>query len=360
MKKFSLTAIPVLIAAVSSLSADSMGNKCSKNAAPTQATTQPMQTITPSANPMVTHCCDPFITADFIWWKAEQEGMDYAYTGAAASTTSVSRGKVHHPHFRYEPGFKVGFGLKFRHDGWDLYANYTWLRSNHHHGNSVSAHGSSALMSNYFIEGPSATATQVSAAHASSKWKMHFNVVDLELGRNFWISQWLTLRPHFGLKGSWIHQKYNVDYDGATSSAFTTATDVDLKFKQHDWAIGIRTGLDAAWYMWKKWSIFGEFAISGMYNHFNDKTKTVVTNATLLGVTTLDTKRHTRPVTEVLELALGLRFETTFHNDDYLFMVQAGWEEQIWFNQNQFFSPLTSSSQNLSLEGLTVKAGFDF
>jgi hypothetical protein len=363
MKKFSLTAIPVLIAAVSSLSADSMGNRCSKNAS-TQTTTQPMHTITPSANPMVTDCCDPFITADFIWWKAEEDGLAFAYTGGAATDASASRGTVYQPKFKYEPGFKVGAGLKFKHDGWDLYANYTWLRANHR-SKSVTAPGSSALFSNYFVQSVAATVDPIVIdGSASGKWKLHFNVVDLELGRNFWISQWLTLRPHFGLKGSWNHQKFGVSYTDVTTTigGIGTVADYSLNFKQHQWAVGLRTGLDTAWYMWKKWCIYGEFAISAMCNHFNDKTSEVETSALLAGgsSTTLNSKRHSRPVTEVLELALGLRFETTFHNDDYLFMLQAGWEEQIWFNENQLFSPFTTSSQNLTLQGLTIKAGFEF
>ena len=258
-----------------------------------------MHTITPSANPMVENCCDPFITADFIWWKAQEDGLAYAYTGGASTDVSASSGTVYQPKFKYKPGFKVGLGLKFKHDGWDLYANYTWLRNNHR-SNSVSAPTSSALISDYFVQGTDATAEPVTiATSASSKWKMHFNVVDLELGRNFWISQWLTLRPHFGLKGSWNHQKYGVSYVGATSEvAGLVDADISLNFKQHQWAIGLRTGLDTAWYLWKKWCIFGEFAISGMCNHFKDKTSEVATSATLAGVTLLNSKRHTRPVTE--------------------------------------------------------------
>lgn len=365
MKKFSFTALPLLLAAAGPLSADSACNS-KKHAQPMQ-TTQPMTQITPSANPMVTHCCDPFITADFIWWKVEQEGMNFAYSGtepiSIGTTTLVnaSKGHVAHPKFKYEPGFKVGFGLKFRHDGWDLYGNYTWLRSDFDDTKkSIHAKGGSSLVANTEIQGRNGSTVPTLSDEAEAKWSLHFNVLDFELGRNFWISQWLTLRPHFGLKFSWLDQDYNVEYEGIVSTdGSINGSNVKSRNDVDQFGVALRTGLDSAWYMWKKWCIFGEFAISGMWNDFDIKRKDK-THTAAGSFTTLDTKFSSHPITAVIEWALGLRFETTFHNDDYLFMLQAGWEEQLWFNQNQFFNPLSQSPQDLSFAGLTIKAGFDF
>jgi hypothetical protein len=370
MKPFSLTMFSLLCAAISPLCADAMGNKHSKaNANNKQmSTTQPMNQITPPANPMVTHGADPYITADFIWWRMQEDGLDYSFGGVSPAVgTDASKGYVHQPRFRYEPGFKVGFGLKFKHDGWDFYGNYTWLHTNFEDTEKTSHPSTnSSLLSNYQVIGAAnaqGPAFAIIGDKAKAEWAMHLNVLDLELGRNYWISQWLTLRPHFGMKFSWNDQDYNVKYDGlsSTSPAASQLTNANIKLDNDldQWAVGLRTGLDAAWYMWKKWCIFGEFAISAIWNDFDIKRKDTVQTATTEYVG-LNIKRSSHSVTEVLELALGLRFETAFHNDDYLFMLQAGWEEQIWFDQNQFFFISDDSAKNLTFEGLTIKAGFDF
>ena len=105
--------------------------------------------ITPDAAPHVTHWADPYITAEFIWWKVWEDNLDFAYTGVLApgASTSPGKGHIYHPSFKFEPGFKVGAGLKFRHDGWDVYGNYTWLRveAKKH----VEARDSSLLFSRY-------------------------------------------------------------------------------------------------------------------------------------------------------------------------------------------------------------------
>ncbi len=347
------------------LCADAQGSQTMNKPADQQ---QMMNQITPSAEPAVTRRADPYLTADFIWWRAQEDGLEYAMNGVGNGNTNADKGSLHKPHFEYEPGFKVGMGLKFRHDGWDLYAQYTWLHSD---GDETKVHtdsdGDSNVVSNIFI--PSSSQNPVTGTtsyilqttdmrEAEGKWSLHFNVLDLELGRNFWISKWLTLRPYVGMKFSWIDQDFDVEYEGIPTGSTGTAN-VKLDMDLDQTAIGLRTGLDTAWYMWKKWCIFGELAISGMWNDFDSSRKdTLYKNGGHLTLNRINRDSHS--VTAVLEWALGLRFETAFHNDDFDFMLQAGWEEQVWFNQNQFVMMPNQTPADLNFEGLTVKAAFYF
>lgn len=356
MKKFSLATLS-LVCAATALHADLMGNKHTCPAH-TDQPTHPQAIITPSANPIVAHSVDPYLTADFIWWRAQEDGLNFSFDGVSTTAgTDASGGHIHHPKFKYEPGFKVGFGLKFKHDGWDLYANYTWLRTDFKDTEKkVHTHTSSQL-SNYFVAGTTPSFATI-AGESKGEWAMHFNAVDLELARNFWVSQWLTLRPHFGMKSSWIEQDFNVKYDNASFTG-VTAADVKIDNDLRQWAVGLRAGLDAAFYLGKKWCIFGEFAYSELWNHFDTKRKDTIATATEAW-TAINTKTDSHSVTGVGELAVGLRFETAFHHDHYLFLLQAGWEEQIWFNQNQFFFIANTTPADLTFEGLTVKMEIAF
>ena len=66
----------------------------------------------------------------------------------------------------------------------------------------------------------------------------------------------------------------------------------------------------------------------------------------------IHTKFH--QLNEVFEIQLGLYYDTWFSDNRYHFKASAGWEAQLWFDQNQFLSAWESSGNtNLNLQGLT-------
>ncbi len=357
MKKYSLYCLPVLCSVISPVFADQAGDS--------QQAPQAIKEITPPAYPLVKRSADPFLTAEYIYWRADLQGLDFAVTGLAPGLTNFhGEGKVHKPHFGYDSGFKVGFGLKFRHDSWDMLANYTWLFTDDNHDNAHRKSGQS--MQNTWAAGidGSAFPAQVHAdiEKLSERYAMHFNVLDLEMGRNYFISPRLTLRPHFGLKLAWIDQDVEMKLRNINAAALGTVVPNANTYKldQDMFGVGIRCGFNTAWFMWNKWSIFGNFAAAALYSDFDVKQKSrgQRANGSKYNVMNFDVDTHT--VTPVLEFALGLRYETDFYRNNYQFMIQAGWEEQIWFNENQFSNLSNGPTGNLTLEGLTVKTGFSF
>jgi len=89
----------------------------------------PQREISVEAQPWVKNCiAEPYLVADFIYWKVRQDGLDYVLEGVGAVGNPVtSKGKVFEPDFKGEPGFRIGLGLNLAHDGWDLLLNYTWI-----------------------------------------------------------------------------------------------------------------------------------------------------------------------------------------------------------------------------------------
>jgi len=103
---------------------------------PMGVTSQPTGVITPPVAPVVSNGADVFVTGDFIYWNSYQEGLGYAISGqnigdttkgGVAKNNNIARGTVAEADSDFQPGFKVGLGLMFEHDGWDLFAQYTWL-----------------------------------------------------------------------------------------------------------------------------------------------------------------------------------------------------------------------------------------
>jgi hypothetical protein len=328
---------------------------------PASVTTQPKGMITPAVAPKVRDGVGLIATADFIWWKTNISGMEYATSGAADGGNfvpfgaSTKRGHVNQPNFDFEPGFKIGLGLEFAYDGWDLYADYTWLNGDTEH-NSLSAHRGNGATTLFPIVLDTGTISTLPITKESSRWRQHFNVLDLELGRNFFISRRLTLRPHFGLKSAWINEKWKLEFTGSGS-----IVDGSQKRKQSLWGIGTRAGLNTVWHFAKNWGLYGDIAVTALWSDFHVKAKDSTeldVSPPIPSMTNLNTREVITEVIPVIETGIGLTYMTWFDDDEYLFQISAGWEEQVWLDFNHFVD--FNRSGNLSIQGLTIKAGFAF
>jgi hypothetical protein len=336
--------------------------------------------ITPVANPKPDGNFNPYITADFIYWVAYEEGLSYAYNGVSNAPTpvpaSAEKGKLLRPNFKWEPGFKVGLGNKFAHDGWDFYAQYTWLNSDaddNDDNNDCCPTEIVLAKTNYWVA-TAACPEAMLVGEAGTKWNLNsFNVLDLEFGRNFYISKFLTLRPFGGFKFSWQHQKYKVKYYdvmfvgdqyNTPSSDLTipVPSNVKLDLKQREFGVGFRMGMNTEWYFCKWLGGYSNFAMTGMWNRFHQSREAEVNDiSTGVEYVSENIKDKIFDVTAVLEIGLGLFFEWAFSDDHYMFSLVAGWETQVWFNQNNFiFLMANNAPGNLAFQGFTLKAGFAF
>ncbi|WP_194847994.1 Lpg1974 family pore-forming outer membrane protein [Candidatus Neptunochlamydia vexilliferae] len=298
--------------------------------------------ITPNAGPRVAHGADVFIRANFIWWKAVQEGTPTVYSGI-----SGTKGKSLDYADEWDPGFKVGLGLNLSHDGWDICSQYTWL-----HGSNTSSQSSSNLG---FSQDSNA-----SGQSASGNFDYSFNSIDLELGRNFYLSQFLTMRPFIGFKGTWQDQehttKLNTVVNNAVTSTFKARNDFDV------WALGFRGGLNLAYYMAKSWSIYGNVAFSNLWaNYTTIEAKGTTTPTGGDSTTNYHRDQDTHyAVKYVFESEIGLRWEMWFSDDNYHFAIQAGWAEQSWINWGVFDTNGALNFHDFNMHGLNLQFRFDF
>jgi len=350
---------------------------------PMGVTSQPSGVITPPVAPRVTNGADVYLTADFIYWKAYQEGLGYAISGENNYSTdtpfgpettgqTLTRGHEKSAASHFQPGFKVGFGLEFEHDGWDLFAQYTWLNPATKHNSIKDVNGNTLFgttATNYagWITGYGASFNGLS--QASSSHRLSYNVLDVEMGRNFFVSRYMTLRPHFGLKSAWLTQSFSSNYSfnpNYTASPETETSSIyseSVHQSQRSWGLGIRAGLDPVFHFTRCWGMYGNLALSAMYTYYKDRLNDTLYNqagTVATQVQRVTASHHT--VTPVLEMGLGLTYMTWFYDESYMFDVRAGWEEQVWFGNNQFLNTdqTHSSNGNLSFQGFTLKFGFHF
>ncbi len=300
--------------------------------------------INPAANPPTRDASGLFITADVLYWKARETGLGYAIESDDDSIDHVV-GDIRNPKSRYDWGFKVGLGYAMPHDGWDLYAQYTWFNSKQRHCDDdcddCCSQCGTELFFPTFVAPCTGTNLCPSVTDACGKWKMHLQYVDLELGREFFVSKWLTLRPFAGGRGLWINQKYNVEYSGqpvgVTTPFVPAGHEFEHNMKNRFSGGGLRAGLDTQWYFARDWSFYAEMAINIILGSFHVKGKQV-DEVEATGVETLVYKVDNSFVAcrPVADLQLGISWDHGFADDAVHFGINFGWEQHYFWGQNQF------------------------
>jgi len=323
--------------------------------------------INPPGRPQVRDGANLFLFGDLIVWNAHENGLPVAVVNKGSSL-NLSHSRAVTVHSDWDAGFRVGVGYNLPHDGWDL--SLSWLRFNTDGDKKIHAH------SNTFVY-PSRIAPSdpvggfFSCAKASSRWRVHLNQLDLDLGREFFVSKWLTMRPHFGVRTDWIRQKWNTEYRNFPLSFFSPPNRVESEYKDQWWGIGLEGGLDTQWGLGAGWSLFGNLSTAIIYGFHTlkyedeDSPATAATASNGDFVKLHNTYRVSHPV---LDLVMGLRYDYMFYNDRFHVGLALGWENHIYFNQNQFpvfvddvaKGVFVSNQGDLTYQGWTVAARFDF
>lgn len=313
--------------------------------------------INPPARPQVKDGADLFVFGNLLVWQAHENGLPVAIVNKSATPSSdLSNSNVKNYDFDWDVGFRVGVGYNVPHDGWDM--SLTWLRFNTDGHRRIHAHSNQAIYpTRAHPADPISDGETCTKTHAH--WRLHLNQLDLDMGREFFVSKWLTLRPHFGLRSDWIRQKADIDYNN-----FPTG-DVDVEQKDRWWGIGLAGGLDTLWGLGGGWSVFGNLGASILYGFHKMKIENENDPADVDFVDMKDSYHVSHPI---LDLQLGLRWDRMFCNDRFHIGLQGGWEHHVYFSQNQFpvFADdinkgvIVSNQGDLTFQGWTFAARFDF
>jgi len=316
--------------------------------------------INPPAKPVVKDGADFFLEAQALYLHATEDGMDFAIENNSAA--SFLDGRVKNARYDWNWGFRIGAGYNLPHDGWDLFLNWTWFHSRGHQDKN-------ALLGQVLIAtraNASDTEGDVQAVQAEHNQRLHLNLIDLEIGREFFVSKSLTFRPHMGLRTGWIYRNFDVEYAGGTQLANTALKDT---FHNRYRGMGLRSGFDTQWGLGNGVSLYGELAASLLYGRHHVHGEEVVRTSPT-GTSTPKQDTHNRPamMRAMMDLGAGLRWDHLFYDDSYRIRLQAGWEQHVLFGFNRDIDfgnqtlrgKFTSNRGDLALSGVSFKARFDF
>lgn len=318
--------------------------------------------VNPSSRFQVDRGWNLFLNTEFLWWVAKEDGLYYAQSGYSLQTTSAIPpngainfdGHLEKVKSSWRPGFRIGFGGNMSYDEWDILLNWTWFQSTARD----SSRGTLLVLWGHpdFDDGSSTT---TAASQAKAKWELGLNLLDLEMGRSFWAGKHFSLRPFFGIRGTWIDQRFKIDYQYLTNPTTTGKLKMASDFEGG----GVRAGLDTRFSLLNGWSFYGLATASMLYGFFNGDSRGNWEGDKIAG-----TRDGFHQATSTVQMALGVRWDTYLHKDRYHIGLYAGWEQNIWFGlnkMNHYFGQLHQGNLeqlngDLSLQGGTFGVRFDF
>lgn len=285
---------------------------------------------------------------DFLYWLAQEDSLDYAYTTGVSSETE--HGKYYQPEYNWQSGYRIGLSCYTAYDGWDVFAQYTWYKN--------STQSSINLVDNlkpvWKITGPTSLTQSISSA--ASNWSLDFNAIDFLLRRKFCLSPKFIVHPGLGLKGVDFGQTYMVSYDGRGNAT--------MKTHQHTYGVGVCGLIASHWYFTPSLSVYGKVALSTLWFKSNIHRKDFSEDYTFGTETVnLNVEKNASYVAPVFETALGFSLKSSLYKKKIQALLILGYEFQVWEDSNQFSRTLLDSNGSwgaLTLQGLTLRGQFEF
>ncbi|NGX27282.1 MAG: hypothetical protein K940chlam6_01216, partial [Chlamydiae bacterium] len=181
---------------------------------------------------------DWVITVSGFYWKAQQTGLEYAINTQVIDDDSerfrLVDAEYKNPEFKWDFGFKAGLGYNSTCDGLDF--GVLWTRFD----GRVSSHNEAERDDNQTLltlllddKAVSDPGEALFATDIETHWKLHLNLVDIALGRKYWNSPRVALRPHIGLRIAYVKQNFEIQHLGGvkTNSTPTNAENNEVNLK---------------------------------------------------------------------------------------------------------------------------------
>jgi hypothetical protein len=201
------------------------------------------------------------------------------------------------------------------------------------------------------------------ATHVTADWKLGMDIVDVELGRCFYVGTCLTFRPFFGGRLDWIHQRYNLSSD-AIVFTFTNGKSAEAFAKTKSWGLGPRAGITANYLMNYGFRFFGTIDAAILYTSYRVFYRSDQVFEPGFTIKVKEKVSYLRPN---FDMALGVGWGMYYCNYRYHIDFAASYDYQVFWNQNMMRHLADrvvfgndGTYGNLYLQGLTFTVRLDF
>jgi len=302
--------------------------------------------INPPARPFPAECWGLYVSVDPLIWQANANGLPTVIETFDGSDLLHANGKsrVRNFSFDWDWGVRTGIGLNTLHDGWDVLLQWTHFRSDARR--KVTADVNDTLVT---TQGHPAITSPL-ARESSSEYELHYDLLDLVNGRQFYVSKYLTLRPFAGFRSAWIKQEMRFSYP-----------ETFVRKEDRTFGIGIRGGIDMQWEVCRDLSLFSNYAANLLYSYHSIESHQKGDERVQVG-----SFYHVGKA--IHDMQIGIRYDWFSCDCCYHFGIDFGWELHFHPGQNQVLNfadeamtgKFFANQGDLGIQGFYASVRFDF
>lgn len=311
------------------------------------------------------------LSVDVLYWQTKVAPSDYCYLNDGAVDSPINYTLTNQfVDYDWNWGFKVAAGYNFEHDQWDTKLEYTYFRNSGN--NSVgpvcapSAIQSKDLDEAYVLTQDSISEfldlnlVSVNAAEARAHVKNSYDNLYWDLGRAFFVSKCLSIRPSIGVEAAWFTLKSSVKFTGGTESSNYLDTiggfgcnnlysSTTSKFS----GVGPRAAINTKWHLCEGFSIYGNANAALLFSYMQHTGKATY-SAKPKNQANVVSKFHVLSPTAKFEL--GIMYDKYIMCDTQHFGISLGYENQYYWD----VAYANGMPRSLGLYGVTLKLQWDF
>ncbi len=297
------------------------------------------------------------VGADYT--QARLTGTEFAYTSSNAAIALPINGTLQDIHYGWDWGLHVVGGYVFDHDGFDMSLSYNYLNTSSS-GSANAGLGGSVVASRGAPDIVTGTPTWVSdSGEGKSSFSMTMNTLDLSVGRDYFVSQYLSLRPNFGLLSAW----FDLEQDTSYTAGVLGINSVYVNDESNFWGLGPDFGVDTNWFIGQGFSVFANGTTALLYGRFNVEHKE---NYSATTTATMNINGDIHKIAPMFGLALGIAYEMYLDNNKQHLALSLGYNVDYYFNLNQMIVDAGTDYQvvrnngNLGMQGVTFDLTWSF
>lgn len=278
--------------------------------------------------------------ADYLYMQPSEQT---ASIWASKSTDTAQKGFIFTPqntNFDIARGIRAGVAFQPADNFWTTTLTWSYLPTRE---KASIRDGAQIILSNFF----SGFLSRNFFFGADMDWQFAMHNVDLLMSHDIKLSPTLSISPFAGLKGSYIKQTIDSNWDAIT---FVSTENVQHKY----YGIGPSLGFGAKLALFQNVSLIGNLQTAFLWGTWNVK-DTYKRPSALFGVvtpTTITTSmKHSQLGTFMLDTIIGAEWQPTGKQN---IAVKVGYEMQYWANQLRLitFQELPTHG-DLTIQGAT-------
>ena len=293
-----------------------------------------------------------YFEAEAIYWKFFEGGTDYVFVKQPNVNSSTYVDRLHYMDFDWRFAYRFTLGYQLKDPSLDLRTTFTRFTTDQSTGVDQPAGGGTLYPNQAVTANPDYT-------RSSESWNLSFNVLDLTVGRSYFLRRTFSAHPYMGLRGALIDQRSKATWEGSATSDF------EFKSTNNFFGIGLLAGTQGRWHFDTNWSVFGSILGSLLYGWY-DVDSTI--HKFYLGVSNpLELESDTRRVVPNMTADAGFRWEYLAFKNRTRFALSLAYEFQYWWAQNQMIHTKNGTSyawdrlaEDFGMQGVKLNFALDF